>query len=223
MVDYNINHHIQKYIIGVLYRRKIARFRDLKKQNVDSNLFAYHLKLLQKNNFVKKVSGGYVLSEEGLRYVDRVSETDMNLRIQPKIITMLVLQNSDGNVLLQKRMKQPFIDSLTLPHGKLHIEDVSIKAAVIREAYEKIQITDIEPVHAGDCYVRVMSGIETITLTFAHIFKCKKDNIENNDNQIWINPRELSDYCLAPAVEKIIARTFFNDPYFFEEYIEEYR
>ena len=221
MIDYTINHHIQKFILNVLYRQKNARFRELRKPNVDTNLFAYHLKLLLKKNFVKKIPEGYTLGEEGLYYIDRISEVDMNIRMQPKIITMLVMQNTNGEILLQKRTKQPFIDVWTLPHGKLHIEDDSINAAIKREAFEKIQISNIEPTHVGDCYVCVKSGDKKIASTFVHVFRCVYDDIIQNDEQILVHPRKLSNYKLAPAIEKIIARSFFDDPFFFEEYIEE--
>ncbi len=42
MIDYNIEHHIQKYIMSKLYRQQIARFSELKKPGVDTNLFSYH-------------------------------------------------------------------------------------------------------------------------------------------------------------------------------------
>ena len=221
MIDYNINHNIQKYIMSKLYRQQIARFSDLRKPGVDTNLFSYHLKILIKEKFVKKIDGGYTLDDAGFRYVDRISETDMNVRMQPKIITMLVLQNSDGEILLQKRMKQPYIDLWTLPYGKLHIEDTSIKAAALREADEKVHLTNADITHAGDCYIRVYLNKALITSTLSHIFKCKTDDVEQNDNQIWVHPRKLHEYNLAPAVDKIIARTFFNDPHFFEEFSED--
>ena len=73
-----------------------------------------------------KTDEGYTLTPEGLIYVDRVSLKKLNIRTQPKIVTMLVVQNSDGDVLVQKRDKQPYIDTWTLPYGKLHIDDESI-------------------------------------------------------------------------------------------------
>ena len=221
MIDYSIEHHIQKYIMSKLYRQQIARFSELKKPGVDTNLFSYHLKILIKEGFVKKTEGGYTLDDEGLKYVDRISESDMNIRLQPKIITMLVLQNSDGEILLQKKMKQPYINLWTLPYGKLHVDDASIESAALREASEKVNLDDIKLIHAGNCYIRVPSKDGNITSTLVHIFKCEADDVKQRDDQIWVSPRGLYKYNLAPAVEKIIARTFFNDAYFFEEFLEE--
>lgn len=218
MFDEQITHHIQKHIIEVLYRQKTARFRDLRKTGTDTNLFAYHLKLLVKTGFVEKSDTGYSLGKKGLAYVDRVSETTMNVRTQPKIVTMLVIQNSNGDVLLWHRNKQPYIDTWTLPYGKLHINDASVQTAASREAKEKLG-HDITPEHAGDCYIRVTGDTgEILSSTLAHIFRFATDDIAANDRVTWARPHKLAQYDLAPAVEQIIARTFFRDPYFFEEF-----
>ena len=219
MFDEKLTHHIQKHIVDVLNHQKVARFRDLRKPGVDTNLFAYHLKLLTKNGMVQKVDGGYALGEKGLAYVDRVSEGTMNIRTQPKIVTMLVIQNSNGDVLLWHRDKQPYIDTWTLPYGKLHIDDMSIEAAAVREANEKLGLVDSSPEHAGDCYIRVVGKDgEILSSTLAHVFRYEADTITENERIKWARPHKLSQYELAPAVEQIITRTFFLDPYFFEEF-----
>lgn len=215
-----IEHHIQKYIISVLSHQRIARFRDLRPPHIDTNLYSYHLKLLLKAGFIEKCDGGYTLGREGLLYVDRVSEARMNVRTQPKIVTMLVVQNSSGDILLQRRTKQPYIDSWTLPYGKLHIDDQTIQTAAQREAREKLGIRNTAPMHAGDCYIRVYDSEELLTTTLVHVFRFDHDNIELNDNLQWTQPHRLRQLILAPAVERIMTRTFFNDPYFFEEFNE---
>jgi len=215
-----IEHHIQKYIIGVLYHQRVARFRDLRPPRVDTNLFSYHLKLLLKSGYLEKCDGGYTLGRSGLLYVDRVSEKKMTVRTQPKIVTMLVVQNSEGDILLQQRTKQPYIDSWTLPYGKLHIDDPTLKAAAQREALEKLGVEDAHPAHAGDCYIRVYDEGEILTSTLAHIFRYDTDVITPSETLRWVRPHRLHELSLAPAVEKIVARTFFKDPYFFEEYDE---
>lgn len=218
MVEQDITHHIEKYIIGVLYRQKVARFRDLRKPQTETNLFSYHLKLLIARGIVKKVDGGYSLDQKGLAYVDRVSEANMNVRTQPKIVTMLVVQNEEGDVLVWRREKQPYIDTWTLPYGKLHIDDASIEAAALREAEEKLNLRGVLVKHAGDCYIRVRVNGEILSSTLAHVFRLDTDDIEPSDRLQWIQPHKLGTLDLAPAVEPIVARTFFRDPYFFEEF-----
>ena len=44
------------------------------------------------------------------------------------------------------------------------------------------------------------------------------DDITPHERLIWARPHKLAQYTLAPAVEQIVARAFFRDPYFFEEF-----
>lgn len=221
MIEQDITHHIQKHIIRVLHRQKSARFRDLRKPGVDTNLFSYHLKLLVARGFVEKSPTGYTLAAGGLAYVDRVSSEGMAVRTQPKIATMLVVQNSHGDILLWKRDKQPHIDTWTLPYGKIHIDDESIAAAAQREAHEKLGVANAQVEHAGDCYVRVKLGHDILSSTLMHIFRFEHDDIAETDRLMWARPHKLSAYELAPAVERIMTRAFFRDPYFFEEFEED--
>lgn len=213
-----VTHRIQKYILSVLLHQKLARFRDLKPPRTDTNLFSYHLKLLVSRGYVTKTNDGYTLSAAGLRYVDRVTAESVTIRQQPKIITMLVVQNSNGDILIQKRIKQPYIDTWTLPYGKVHIDDSTIEQAAQREAVEKLNLTNQAVKHAGDCYIRVSNNEDIISTTLAHVFSLNSDNIELPEKIKWVRPHELHKLELSPAVEQIVARTFFNDLYFFEEF-----
>lgn len=214
----SVSHHIQKHIIDVLMYQKCARFRDLRPPRVDTNLFTYHLKNLMKSGMVEKSDAGYTLSAQGLSYVDRVSSEKKAIRTQPKIITMLVIQNSNGDILLQRRTKQPFIDTWTLPYGKLHIEDSSVEEAAKREVFEKLGIENQQVEHAGDCYIRVRSNEEILSTTLAHVFRFYKDDITTTHDVMWARPHKVNQLSLAPAVEDIMTRTFFKDPSYFEEY-----
>lgn len=214
----SVSHHIQKYIIDLLMYTQTARFRDLRPPKTDTNLFTYHLNSLVKNGMVAKVEGGYALSLTGLSYVDRVSAENKAIRTQPKIMTMLLIQNSDGDILLQRRTKQPYINAWTLPYGKLHIDDSSVMIAAKREAKEKLGLDNQDMQHVGDCYIRVKAGDGILSTTLAHIFAFNRSDIKTSDNIVWARPHKLRDFSLAPAVEDIVARSFFHDPFFFEEF-----
>ncbi len=222
MIDQFIpEHHIQKHILGMLMHMKYARFRDMRPPKVDTNLYTYHLNLLKKRGFVIKTDDGYCLGWEGLSYVDRVSIKSLKIRTQPKIITMIVIQNTNGDVLLQRRTKQPHIDTWTLPYGKLHIDDESVLAAAQREAREKLAVDQLPLTHAGDCYIRVLIEGEILSSTLAHVFYSETNDIVPGEEFAWARPHRLAEYDLAPAVEQIVARTFFHDPFFFEEFVAE--
>lgn len=218
-----IKHHIGRSIVAHLATHEYARFSEMRPKNVETNLFSYHLKLLMKSGFVKKTGEGYTLGQKGLIYVDRVTAENMKLRTQPKIITMLLVQDGYGNVLLQKRAKQPYINTWTLPYGKLHIDDESVKAAAMRESEEKLNYTPRNLRHVGDCYIVARTNDTsadrtTQSRTLAHITRFETDDIQTTDTLKWVEPLDLATLKLAPAVEQIVARSFFNDSFFFEEF-----
>lgn len=213
-----LKHHIQRSIVAYLMTHEYARFRDLRPEGIDTNLFSYHLKLLLKNGYLLKQEAGYTLSQPGVRYVDRVQSSTMYLRTQPKIITMLLVQDGYGKVLLQKRTKQPYINTWTLPYGKLHIEDVSVTAAGYREAQEKLHYDPHKLRHVGDCYIRIQTDGVIESATLAHIIRFETDSIRATDTLQWVEPLDLPKLKLAPAVEYIVTRSFFGDEFFFEEF-----
>jgi ADP-ribose pyrophosphatase YjhB (NUDIX family) len=216
----SLTHHIQKHIVGALLYQKVGRFSQLCPPRVDTNLFSYHLKSLIRDGYVDKIDQGYTLSANGLAYVDRLTGSTMTVRPQPKIITMLLVQNGDGQVLLQKRQKQPYIDTWTLPYGKIHIDDPSIVAAGMREAHEKLSLADQPVRHVGDCYIRVQSNNKILSTTLAHVCRFETDDIVPNDTTQWVEPLDLRNFSLAPAVEQIVTRSFFGDDHFFAEFDE---
>jgi len=201
-----ITHPIQKYILKTLTYHKYARFRDMRKPNTDSNLYSYHLKTVIKDGFVEKVAQGYRLTAKGLAYVDRLSQANFNFRIQPKIITMILLKNTKSEILLTQRNKQPFITRWTLPSGKIHVEDEHIVEAAQRELNEKIGFAAkaSQLSHIGDAYIHVRADGAIISCVLAHIFAVKVKGGFSRDNIVWTNGKWRQQHKLATAVEDII-------------------
>lgn len=214
-----VKHHIQKHILSVLIHQENARFRDMRPPRVDTNLYSYHLKLLLRSGWVRKTEHGYTLSRGGLAYADRISTSDVTVRLQPRIITMLLIQDGYGRVLIQRRGRQPYINKWTLPHGKVHLEDPSILAAAARESREKLDFAPPPNLrHVGDCYIHVRQDGELFASTLAHVMRYETDDIDECDDLRWVEPLDLMRLELAPAIEQIITRAFFGDDFFFAEF-----
>lgn len=218
-----VEHHIQKHILSCLMTRQFARFRDMRPAQTDTNLYSYHLKVLMRQGFVEKTEQGYALSMRGQVYVDRVNLATTKRTLQPKVITMLVIQDGYGNVLMYPKKRQPFIDQWTVPLGKVHNSDASLSQAAQREITEKIsQDVNIDVRHAGDAYIRIKQGDDVFISTLVHVFYGRVDELNDLDEHLkWVSLRSLETMDVAPAVTHIISRTLFGDPFFFEEYTEE--
>jgi 8-oxo-dGTP pyrophosphatase MutT (NUDIX family) len=200
-----ITHPIQKYILQVLTYQKFARFRDMRKSGTDSNLYSYHLKTVVKNDFIEKTEKGYRLTANGLMYVDRVSWRNLKPRIQPKIITMILLKNNQNKILLSERDRQPFITRWTFPNGKIHLDDASIQISAKRELVEKTGIILRGLDHVGDCYIKTIANGSIISYVLAHVFyKAVGDLTVAREDLMWTDRAWRKKHKLAPGIEDII-------------------
>ena len=198
----------------MLSTKNIARFSELRSKNVDTNLVTYHLKSLMQKGFVIKLEKGYALDSLGLAYVNRM----MSLNASPHVVCMLLIQNSDGQVLLRRRDAQPFIGMWTLPFSRVDSDDSSVYLSAERLLRDEFDIDKLTFNHVGDCYVRVTSGDISISTSFVHILRGETDAIPEEEALHWVEPRKLPTYDLAPAIEQVIARSFFGDEHFFAEF-----
>lgn len=193
-------HHIQKSILKKLTFQEAVRFAALKPQKVESNLYSYHLKSLIKDGFVKKTANGYTLDTKGLLYVDHLSQENFEPRSQSKIITILVVENCEGKILLVKRTKQPFINQWALPSGKIHLDDESIKAAALREAHEKLGLKLHNIRHIGHHYIKHTRNQEIISSVFGLVFFATVDYYESPNTLWWEKAGTL-----LPGTKEVIA------------------
>lgn len=130
-------HYIQSYILDKLITAKSLRNKDMRPKGVESNVYQYHLKQLQKDRFIHKTNAAYTLSAKGLAYADRQSGVLKKVRVQPKVVTILVAQNKRGEFLVRKKRTQPFIETVSLVGGKVHVDEM-LHDAAMREYLEKI-------------------------------------------------------------------------------------
>jgi hypothetical protein len=193
----------------VLTRQECARFVDLKDSKTDTNLLTYHLKKLQEHAYIQKVEVGYTLGQNGFSYIQSLTKYEH----QPDIRVMLLVQNSDGDVLLVKRTTQPHINTWTLPWKALEAGDRSLEHATLRIGTGSLDVR-----HVGDAYVRLISGSDVLSSTLCHVMRSESDSFAVEEEHQWVQPHRLSDVRLSPGIEQLITRSFFGDSFFFEEY-----
>ncbi|HAC55912.1 TPA: hypothetical protein DCF80_00280 [Candidatus Saccharibacteria bacterium] len=213
-------HFIQKEILRALTMQKWARFRDMRPARVDSNLYNYHLRLLQKNGLVEKVENkGYRLSPEGLRYVDYVSLEQFEPRQQPKLITKLVLVDENGRILMWPKYKQPFIGTWSLPSGKVHFDDESVTAAAHREiAY--ITNTPVKLTHVGLMEVEARIHGVVITHILEHVFHgAIKAQAVTHELTQWQISGDLDNLECSPGTREAVAFGIDGGPFRYEHVI----
>ncbi|MFC1720690.1 NUDIX hydrolase [Patescibacteria group bacterium] len=214
-------HDLQKHILKKLTLLGKARYRDLKPKSVEGNMFMYHLKKIISSGYISKQTGAYVLSAKGKQYVDRVTLKSFDERIQPKIVTLLVLTNKKGEYLIYKRKRQPLINQFGFPYGKIHLEE-RIQESAGRELKEKVGLTGVLK-HRGDIYLHISDEEKLITHMLCHIFVGK--NIVGKfieDSSIgtcsWMSTNDMKQRKLMPGVAQIIKLLSKSKNHFFAEY-----
>jgi len=119
------DHHIQRQILERLAFAPTRSFTELKPDDLANNAFSYHLKQLLAEKLVQKQGEAYGLTVEGQRYVDKYSLATHRPRQQPKVICQIVLRNRNGEYLLARHKRQPFLEKWAFWSGKQHFGESS--------------------------------------------------------------------------------------------------
>lgn len=213
-----LKHPLQEHIVTVLRYREFARFKDFLLSKTDTNVLSYHIKVLLKLDIIKKYEDTYTFSQNGLVHLYNLTKTDTNC---PLITCMILLQNSDGDILLSRQSQQPYINTLTLPMTHVGVDDMNLVMTASRIINEQIGLPTSVPEHIGDAYVRVRGDVSLISSTLVHVFRYNSDEVVLKPGFTWVQPHKLSRLRLMPGTESIIARSFFHDNHFFEEFDEQ--
>lgn len=199
-------HYIQSHILDKLVYANYLRNRDMRPPNVESNLYQYHLLQLQREGFVDKTERGYCLSARGLAYADRHSTALKKTRTQPKLITVLFVVNDKGEILLRPKQRQPFKDTLSLPSGKIHLDETIFEAAQ-REFREKVnehtEISNLE--HIGTAHYTVRQGEFVISDYIALLVAIRVADIDVSEIASFYAIDELlASTGLTPSVPELL-------------------
>lgn len=218
--DISLKHPIRQYILEQLSQQESCRFSDLRPPRTDTNLVAYHVGVLVDAGVLVRTDDVYTLGPQGLAHVQQraAAANTAQAGLLPIVEVWFVVQNSEGDILLQRRAEQPFLGSASLPYGRVDATDSSVRSAAARIGQGLWGSAMPEAHHAGDCYVRVAHGSRTVVTTLVHVFRCNSDTIVPRGNLQWARPHRLAQYQMTPGVEDVMARTFFHDPFFFEEF-----
>ncbi len=100
-----------------------------------SSNFDYHLKKLMSDGFIVKDDDVYKLSNIGISFISSLDGVEIENKKKP-LSCSFALAFKDGKVLLSRRKKQPFINHLNIPGGKIEFGNFS-KEEAIREFEEE--------------------------------------------------------------------------------------
>lgn len=181
-------HHYQKHILDLLRASKRLQYSKLQPPGVESSHFKYHLDQLLQDDLVVRIDRGiYGLTTKGRMAVDRLSERRVNPHQTPKVITYTLLQKDDKYHVYRKR-KEPFLGTLNMVSGKVHLGETSHDAA-LREVHEKagVHAQDLEQRLIAE--VRIRESDALVSHFIAYVFTARLEN-KSGDLEAY-TPEEL--------------------------------
>lgn len=164
-------HWIQKHILRQLSTNAVLRYKELKPQDVEGNMFMYHLGQLKKAGLIERTPAGYTLTTDGKTYVSSMSLEAAEQRKQPKIVVMLDCKNNKDQQLLFRWNRQPYLGLVSLPFSKLHYGYNAQEFARTELEYRSNLFGT--PVYRGDVYSKTIKDNKVVDHVLAHIFSVK--------------------------------------------------
>jgi len=169
MQDPRLTHHIQLEILRRMLHAPEARYSDLKPANVEANLFMYHLRQLMKAGLIEKAGKSYGLTRDGMRFADRATLSTMKIKMQPKTITILAIERTDGQWLILERKHVPFVGYRGLPSGKIHYGE-TLQEAAERELEEKSGLNGVQLTLRGNVVMRFLDKTDPVNHVIGYVF-----------------------------------------------------
>lgn len=151
-------HEFQTAILRELLFKLEARFSDLQKS---TGLASDHLKfhtnrLVEIGYIVKNDNKQYQLTPKGKEYANKIDTDKGVIERQPKSAVIIVLQNAEGQVLVQERLKHPYFGFWGYPGGKIRWGETILEAGA-RELTEETGLR-AELVYRGVYHEHVRSA-----------------------------------------------------------------
>jgi ADP-ribose pyrophosphatase YjhB (NUDIX family) len=188
-------HPIKQHILMTLSQHTSLVFGQLCPHEIPSSKGNYHLQKLLEDGYVKKIDKSYSLTPKGLAHLE-----NHNKKESPKVVVMIVIEDSKGRAFLIQHTKQPFISQWSVPQGEIELDDHGILEGAARIMRRTIGASSERVHHVGNCYLKFQDEGILFSWVFAHICHVYWENTSLKNGQ-WHN----KDMVLAPGISDIIA------------------
>lgn len=190
-------HKSQMDLLNQLLHVESASFSILQKAvGLDSDYVTFHLKSLIAAGYVTKNEKQYQLTRAGKEYANRMDTDEKVIERQPKLSVVLIVENDQGQILAQQRLKQPFYGYWGRPTGKIRWGE-TMEAAAARELAEETGLSATWRIvglyHKMDYTTGTDEVLEDKFFIIAHGTNPKGTLIETFDGgkNAWLTDQEI--------------------------------
>lgn len=181
-------------IFRLFLNNQKLRFSEIEKKiEARSNVIAYHLEKMQKENIIQKRKDHYYyLTKEAEKYIPIFSDIKEE-ELSPLPVILVALINKK-EILLIKRNKRPYKGYWSLIGGKMHLKE-SFKEASLRQIKEKTSLKSKYQSINSIMHERVKGGgiiKHSFILFFTKVASNENNFVESKHGQLkWFNIKKL--------------------------------
>lgn len=106
-----------------------AKYSEIRPNNIENDLYNYHLQQLVKKAYIKKDGHLYDLTTKGKKYISRLNAVGEKKDFFKVSIIAVAFRNNYKEVLLQKRKRKPFYGDIATIAGKIQKGEKIVDAA----------------------------------------------------------------------------------------------
>lgn len=200
-------HWIQRHILKELAFSDSKRYRELKPDAVDGNLFQYHAKQIESAGLISRTSDGYALTEAGKSYVAELSQTKiMGRRRLPIPMVMVAARDESGRYLLFRWRRQPYRGLVSLPFGRQTAGQTASEAAEEQLRLKTGYTASLSPIGTVEIITR---KTELVDHRLCQVFRANDlVSTENPDGLtgefFWGDPADITQDEAAPGLRQVI-------------------
>jgi len=123
--------YIQIQILSKLMVSEYLSYSEARPDDIENDLYKYHLKFLIDKGYIQKTDQGYTLTELGKSFCHNITPSGIRQEKFHVCVMNIVQREIDGKTmfLLQKRTKHPFMGDVSFVTGKIIPGEKIIDAA----------------------------------------------------------------------------------------------
>lgn len=113
-------HPIQNQILTLLMQSAESKnYAKLMIPGVENDSFNYHLQQLVKTGYIQKTDGYYQLTSQGVAFVSQLNALGQTQQLFKVSVALMVFRKNRTEILMQERLRNPFIGDITTIAGKV--------------------------------------------------------------------------------------------------------
>ncbi len=183
------------------------------KKICSSSNFDYHLKKLIEDEILKKEGEFYVLTVEGNKLVTTLDSSSMTDKKKPVVCAFILVYDKEENkILFSVRKKQPYMEHLNIPGGKVEIgvfSDVEARRELKEETGLECENIDLKLITEKITYneIKGENKVEHHIVGYFYLGTNYSGELLNKTyegDNIWIKPEELSNFKRFPDLDFIV-------------------